>query len=162
MGAVAGMNVAENMVLGAQRAFSRYAGLTMDWLQIHNTAKNLLTTTFVATAPKLGVKVEHLSGGNLQRVVIARELGRQPKVLLAYYPARGLDISNAEAMRRLLLQHRERGAAILLISEDLDELFSLSDHLVVMYHGRIVGAFEPHTIDAHTVGHLMTGGQVSI
>lgn len=161
MGAVAGMNVAENMVLGAQRAFSRYAGLTMDWLQIQHTAENLLNTTFVATAPRLGVKVEHLSGGNLQRVVIARELGRQPTVLLAYYPARGLDISNAEAMRRLLLQHRERGAAILLVSEDLDELFSLSDRLIVMYHGRIVGTFDPHTIDSHAVGHLMTGGQVS-
>ena len=102
--------------------------------------------------------METLSGGNLQRVVIARELGRQPKVVLAYYPARGLDVSNTEAMRNLLLRYRSEGVAILLISEDLDELFALSDRLAVMYHGRVVGVARPHDTDADRIGHLMTGG----
>ena len=103
--------------------------------------------------------VETLSGGNLQRVVIARETGRQPKLLIAYYPARGLDVSNAEAMRRLLLQYRQQGVGILLVSEDMQELFSLSDRLAVMYHGRIVGLTRPDETDAYQVGRLMTGGK---
>ena len=80
-------------------------------------------------------------------------------MLLAYYPARGLDVSNAEAMRKLLLAYRSQGVAILLVSEDMDELFALSDRLVVMYHGRIVGTFRPQDTNADAVGHLMTGGE---
>ncbi len=158
MGAIPGMSVAENMILGGQSQVSRYGGLTLDWDQVYRNSQRLLNTTFVASAPGLERLIQTLSGGNLQRVVIARELGRQPKLLLAYYPARGLDISNAEAMRRLLLRYREEGAGILLVSEDLDELFALSDRLLVMYHGKVVGAFQPHETDMQTVGHLMTGG----
>ena len=101
--------------------------------------------------------VETLSGGNLQRVVIAREVGRQPRLLIAYYPARGLDVSNAEAMRRLLLRYREEGVGILLISEDMPELFALSDRMAVMYHGRIVGNFRPHETDAYAGGTIDDG-----
>jgi ABC-type uncharacterized transport system YnjBCD ATPase subunit len=71
----------------------------MQWPQARSDAEQHLNTTFVTTAPRLDWQAENLSGGNLQRVVIARELSRNPKVLLAYYPARGLDVSNAEAMR---------------------------------------------------------------
>lgn len=158
MGAIRGMTVAENMLLGEQRRYSRYGGLAMAWAQGEQAADQLLNHTFTTAAPRLAVPVENLSGGNLQRVIIARELGRHPKLLLAYYPARGLDVANAEAMRQLLLQHRDRGAAILLVSEDMDELFALSDRLLVMYHGQIVGSFANHEFDAHSVGRLMTGG----
>jgi simple sugar transport system ATP-binding protein len=158
MGAIRGMSVAENMLLGEQQRYSRYGGLSMAWAQGEVAADRLLNTTFTTTAPRLTALVENLSGGNLQRVIVARELGRQPKLLLAYYPARGLDIANAEAMRQLLLHHRDQGAAIVLVSEDMDELFTLSDRLLVMYQGQIVGGFVNHEFDAHTVGHLMTGG----
>ena len=157
MGAIPGMTVAENMVLGDQQKYARAGGLRMDWDAATTNAETYLNKTFVTTAPRLGVNVETLSGGNLQRVVIARELGRQPKVLLAYYPARGLDVSNTEAMRNLLLAYRSQGVAILLVSEDMDELFALSDRLAVMYHGRIAGIFRPHATDAGHIGHLMTG-----
>ena len=157
MGAIPGMTVAENMVLGDQQKYARAGGLRMDWDAATTNAETYLNKTFVTTAPRLGVNVETLSGGNLQRVVIARELGRQPKVLLAYYPARGLDVSNTEAMRNLLLAYRSQGVAILLVSEDMDELFALSDRLAVMYHGRIAGVFRPHATDAGHIGHLMTG-----
>lgn len=90
---------------------------------------------------------------------MAREVGRQPKVLLAYYPARGLDVANAEAMRQLLVRCKKEGAAVLLFSEDMEELFSLSDRLLVLYHGQIVGHLGRSEFDAHRVGHLMTGGQ---
>jgi simple sugar transport system ATP-binding protein len=147
------------MILGEQAHYAKRGGLTMQWPQARSDAEQHLNTTFVTTAPRLDWQAENLSGGNLQRVVIARELSRNPKVLLAYYPARGLDVSNAEAMRKLLLSYRSQGMAILLISEDMDELFALSDRLVVMYHGRIVGAFRPQETNADVVGHLMTGGE---
>ena len=159
MGAIPGMTVLENMILGEQAHYAKRGGLTMQWPQARSDAEQHLNTTFVTTAPRLDWQAENLSGGNLQRVVIARELSRNPKVLLAYYPARGLDVSNAEAMRKLLLSYRSQGMAILLISEDMDELFALSDRLVVMYHGRIVGAFRPQETNADVVGHLMTGGE---
>jgi simple sugar transport system ATP-binding protein len=158
MGAIPGMTVLENMVLGEQKRYAAGGGVRMQWPQARRNAEQHLNTTFVTAAPRLDWQAQNLSGGNLQRVVIARELSRNPTALLAYYPARGLDVSNAEAMRRLLLTCRSHGVAILLISEDMDELFALSDRLVVMYHGRIVGEFRPHETDADTIGHLMTGG----
>jgi simple sugar transport system ATP-binding protein len=159
MGAIPGMTVVENMVLGEQAKYVRNGGLSLDWPAARADAERFLNTTFVTTPPRLDWRVENLSGGNLQRVVIARELSRHPKVLLAYYPARGLDVSNAEAMRKLLLYYRSQGVGILLVSEDMDELFSLSDRIVVMYHGRIAGTFRPQETNAEMVGHLMTGGE---
>jgi simple sugar transport system ATP-binding protein len=160
MGAIPGMRVYENMILGEQRRYADQGGLSMNWKRVRDTAMNLLNTTFISSPPSLDVSVETLSGGNLQRVIIAREVGRQPKLLIAYYVARGLDISNAEAARRLLLKQREAGMGILLISEDLDELFALSDRLVVMHHGHIVGNFRPQETTAYDVGVLMTGGNL--
>lgn len=159
LGAVPGMTVVANMILGEQDKYARRGGLAIDWPRANQRCGDLLNTTFITTPPGLDRLVEQLSGGNMQRVVIAREVGREPRLLLAYYPARGLDLANAEAMRQLLLQERAKGVGILLISEDLHELFALSDRLVVMYHGRIVGDYLPHDTDAYTVGHLMTGGE---
>ncbi len=159
MGAIRGMTVAENMILGEQAQHTRFGGLVMNWAEVQQTAAQALGNVFAAKAPRLEVPVETLSGGNLQRVVVAREVARKPKVLLAYYPARGLDVANAEAMRQLLLRCRQEGAAVLLFSEDMDELFTLSDRLLVLYHGQIVGRLQPHEYDAHRVGHLMTGGE---
>jgi simple sugar transport system ATP-binding protein len=158
MGAIPSMTVLENMVLGDQAEYAAGGGIKLQWPAARRAAEQHLNTTFVTAAPRLDWQAQNLSGGNLQRVVIAREVSRDPKVLLAYYPARGLDVSNAEAMRHLLLTCRGRGVAVLLVSEDLDELFALSDRLVVMYHGRIVGEFRPQDTDADTIGHLMTGG----
>jgi simple sugar transport system ATP-binding protein len=161
MGAIPGMRVYENMILGEQGHYAEQGGLAMNWPLVRDKASQFLNTTFISSAPSLDVMVETLSGGNLQRVIIAREIGRQPKLLIAYYIARGLDISNAEAARRLLLKHRAHGMGILLISEDLDELFALSDRLVVMYHGQVVGTFRPQETTAHEVGILMTGGEIA-
>ncbi|MBX3015521.1 MAG: ABC transporter ATP-binding protein [Caldilineaceae bacterium] len=159
MGAIRGMTVAENMILGEQRNYSWLGGLIMNWGKVRAAAAEGLSQVFAAKAPRLEVLVETLSGGNLQRVVIAREVGRQPQILLAYYPARGLDIANAEAMRQLLLRCQGEGAGVLLFSEDMEELFTLSDRLIVLYQGQIVGHLRRDEFDAHRVGHLMTGGQ---
>ena len=158
MGAIRGMDVAENMVLGEQGRYSYLGGMVMNWGKVRTAAADALNTVFATRPPRLEVPVETLSGGNLQRVVVAREVGRQPKLLLAYYPARGLDVANAEAMRQLLLRCRGEGAGVLLFSEDMEELFALSDRLVVLYHGKLVGELERSAFDAQRVGHLMTGG----
>lgn len=158
MGAIRGMDVAENMVLGEQARYSSLGGMVMNWGKVRTAAADALNTVFAARPPRLEVPVETLSGGNLQRMVVAREVGRQPKLLLAYYPARGLDVANAEAMRQLLLRCRGEGAGVLLFSEDMEELFALSDRLVVLYHGKLVGELERSAFDAQRVGHLMTGG----
>lgn len=159
MGTIRGMTVAENMILGEQQNYSRVGGLVMNWPSVRAAAEQSLGHVFAAKAPRLDVLVETLSGGNLQRVVIAREVGRQPQILLAYYPARGLDIANAEAMRQLLLRCQREEAGVLLFSEDMEELFTLSNRLIVLYQGQIVGHLRRDEFDAHRVGHLMTGGQ---
>jgi simple sugar transport system ATP-binding protein len=98
-----------------------------------------------------------LSGGNLQKVLLARELSADPAVLVAAQPTRGLDVGAAEAARALLLEQRAAGRAILLISEDLDELLELADRVAVIYEGRIMGVFASHAADEERLGLLMAG-----
>ncbi|MFN0147319.1 MAG: heme ABC transporter ATP-binding protein, partial [Dehalococcoidia bacterium] len=109
--------------------------------------------------PALTRTLETLSGGNVQRVVIVRELQSHCRFLLAYYPSRGLDVASSRAVQRMLVDLRESGAAILLVSEDFDELQALSDEVVVLYHGEIAGSFGRDEIEPMTVGRLMTGGR---
>jgi len=106
-------------------------------------------------APSVDTPARLLSGGNLQRLILAREISAQPKLLVAVQPTRGLDVGAIEGVQRLLLAQREAGAAILLISEELDELFSLSDRVAVIYEGEIVGELVEE--DRETVGLMMTG-----
>jgi ABC-type uncharacterized transport system ATPase subunit len=98
-----------------------------------------------------------LSGGNQQKVIIAREVGRDPRVLLAAQPTRGLDVGAIEFVHRRLVTERDEGRAILLVSLELDEILSLSDRILVIYEGRIVGEFPP-TATEEELGFAMTGG----
>jgi simple sugar transport system ATP-binding protein len=159
MGAVGGLTVQENLALGA--AFSKD---TKGWQAINWKAASAradwFTERFELKMPRFGVAIEALSGGNVQRVVFARELSSKPKVILAYYPSRGLDIGATETIRKALLACRDEGAAILLVSEDLEELFALSDRIMVMYHGQNAGECRPEDgIEGSQVGFLMTDGK---
>ena len=98
-----------------------------------------------------------LSGGNQQKVVLAREIDRNPKVLIAGQPTRGLDVGAIEFVHRRLIAERDEGRAILLVSLELDEILSLSDRILVIYEGRIVGEFPP-TVSEEELGIAMTGG----
>ncbi len=98
-----------------------------------------------------------LSGGNLQKVILAREISKRPRVLVAAYPTRGLDIGATEAVRKILLAERNEGAAILLISEELDEIFSISDRIAVLYEGRIMGEFASADANREAIGLMMAG-----
>jgi simple sugar transport system ATP-binding protein len=111
------------------------------------------------TLPALDRILETLSGGNVQRVVIARELRSHCRFLIAYYPSRGLDVASARSVQKALVELRDSGAAILLISEDFDELEALSDEVVVLYHGEIAGHFGRGSIEPMAIGRLMTGGR---
>jgi ABC-type uncharacterized transport system ATPase subunit len=93
-------------------------------------------------------------------MVILREMTHAPRLIIASYLTRGLDVRSAIAARHALVQARESGVGIMLISEDLDELFTLSDRLIVLYNGKIVGEFKPEETDVYGVGHLMTGREV--
>jgi simple sugar transport system ATP-binding protein len=157
MASVPFMTVLENMALTQTWRYARRAGFSMDWVSVkadmQETAQRLeFPTNFYAIA-------KSLSGGNLQRMVILRELTHNPRLVIASYLTRGLDVQSTIAARQALVHARESGAGVLLISEDLDELFTLSDRLLVMYGGRIAGEFKPSETDIYEVGHLMTGSK---
>jgi simple sugar transport system ATP-binding protein len=103
-------------------------------------------------------KLSELSGGNIQRVLLTLALGEPAKVLVVSYPTRGLDVRTTEMTRSLLLTARSAGTAVVLISEDLDELMALSDRIAVLAHGSIAGELSGTSADRSTIGHLMTGG----
>jgi simple sugar transport system ATP-binding protein len=155
MAAVPGMSVRENLALGTGRRYAR--GVTVDWLGLESAMAGSFRR-FGFPVPGLHAPIRSLSGGNLQRAVLARELAHDPRLIIALYPTRGLDVMSAVAVRKLLGAVRDSGTSgVLLISEDLEELFEMSDRLIVMYGGAIAGEFGRGQWNADVVGHLMTG-----
>ena len=100
----------------------------------------------------------NLSGGNQQKVIVAREFDQDPKCLVAAQPTRGIDVGSIEFIHERLLQARDEGKAVLLISADLEEILSISDRIVVIYEGKIVGIMDPQEADEEILGLMMTGG----
>jgi len=122
---------------------------------------NKLKQAYDIIVPTVETPVRLLSGGNLQRVILAREISGEPALMVAMQPTRGLDVGAIEGVHRLLLAQREAGAAILLVSEELEELISLSDRLYVIYEGRITGevavnADGTSSENIETIGLMMT------
>jgi general nucleoside transport system ATP-binding protein len=112
--------------------------------------------------PRLpALRSANFSGGNQQKLVLARELAGDPKVLLVGQPTRGVDIGAIEFIHRELLKARNRGAAVLVVSVELDEILSLADRIVVMFAGRIVGEMTGQHADERTLGLMMTGVQAA-
>jgi len=157
MGAVGGLTVRENMILGAHRPYWTAGGWIPDPGKLKAAVGAALMTAFVQAPPELDTLAGDLSGGNLHRVLIARELGRNPALLISYYLTRGLDLSNARAARELVLSHAARGMGVLFVSEDLDELFALSDRILVLHAGQSRGCFRPTEVTPRDIGLLMTG-----
>ena len=119
-------------------------------------ARNL-KQTYDILAPSVQTLARKLSGGNLQKVILAREITTNPKVIIAVQPTRGLDVGAVEAVQQHLLHQRMAGTAILLISEELEELMSLSDRIAVIYDGEIMGIVEAGKADINEIGLMMTG-----
>jgi simple sugar transport system ATP-binding protein len=158
MAAVAGLTVEENMALSNTRRYARQGGLSMDWKLVRDDIRQSLRVLGFEI-PSLNKPVGALSGGNLQRIILAQEMARNPNLILAFYPTRGLDVQSAVSVRELFRRSRNAGAGVLLISEDLEELFTLSDRLVVLFRGQIAGTGTPHDFTMNGVGYLMTGSQ---
>jgi ABC-type uncharacterized transport system ATPase subunit len=152
------MTVLQNMAITRTRKYARMGGLSMDWqavlMDVDRSSQKL------GFSYPLYILARSLSGGNLQRMVVARELIDEPRLIIASYLTRGLDVQSAIAARQALVQARDNGAGVLLISEDLEELFALSDWLIVLYAGKIVGTFRPEDTNVYEIGHLMTGSEV--
>ncbi|HWR66473.1 MAG TPA: hypothetical protein VN364_10165, partial [Bellilinea sp.] len=159
MATVPFMSVLENMAITRTADYSRHGGLKMDWQLVREDTRLSLEKfgfTFSYYVP-----AKSLSGGNLQRLIIAREMMKDSRLIVASYLTRGLDVQSTLVARQELMKSRNEGAGVLLISEDLEELFSLSDRLVVLNEGRIVGEFKPSETDYYQIGYLMTGTQES-
>jgi simple sugar transport system ATP-binding protein len=120
---------------------------------------NALVARFNVKTPGLDTPLKNLSGGNIQKLILARELARQPRVLIAAQPTRGVDIGATEYIHQQLLAQREAGTAILLISEDLDEIMALSDRIAVIYEGRIMAILPRGQATPAELGLLMAGVQ---
>ena len=155
-GVVGEFTVAENLILVAhdRAPFSRRGMLRLG--VIAERCRDLVER-FAVKTPSLETTTSNLSGGNIQKLILARELSGQPKVLVAAQPTRGVDIGAAEYIHRRLIGERSSGNAILVISEDLDEVLALSDRVAVMFEGRIVSVMDVAEASIEQIGLLMAG-----
>ena len=149
-------SIAENMILGRQWEAPFRSGPFLSGSAMEKFAQQSIREFDIATdSPDQVVHV--LSGGNLQKVILARELAADPRCVLASQPTRGLDVGAIEYVHSRLLALRKNGAGILLISEDLDEIFNLADRIAVMYKGQVMGIFDAQEITREEIGLLMAG-----
>jgi ABC-type uncharacterized transport system ATPase subunit len=155
-GLILEMNLEENVLLGKHREKEFLNGILISWSKVRNLAKSLVEK-FNIVVPTHRSIVKSLSGGNQQKVVVSRELSRDPVFVLACQPTRGLDVASTEYMRNLLLEMRLKGKAILLISADLDEIIQLSDRIAVMYEGKIMDVIPSELVSREKIGLLMGG-----
>jgi simple sugar transport system ATP-binding protein len=159
VGSAPNLSLAENLILKSYRQPPIGQGWSINLSLVRSQAQQLIQQFDVKT-PSIDTPTRLLSGGNLQKLILAREISRQPKVVIAVYPARGLDVGAIEAVHQMLIDERSRGAGILLISEDLDELLSLADRIVVMFGGQIMGEVPPEDERIDEIGLMMAGTKV--
>ncbi len=156
-GVIKDFTVAENLVLqDHDHEKFTWGGIFMNFRKIKEACQEAIKAYEIKT-PSSDTLIKNLSGGNIQKLVLARELARDPRVLIAAQPTRGVDIGASEYIHQRLLEERDKGTAIILISEDLDEIRALSDRIIVMFEGRIVGEVENQDVDIEQLGMLMTG-----
>ena len=157
VGSSPNLSIVDNLIMKNYRREPIATG----WL-MNDTASRAMATRLIAayavSSPSIDTPVRILSGGNLQRVILAREIDAAPTLLVAVQPTRGLDVGAIEGIHQTLLELRERGTAILLISEELEELLALADRIAVMYEGQVAASVDPRTADIHEIGLYMTGG----
>jgi simple sugar transport system ATP-binding protein len=166
-GLVLDYTVAQNMILGLHHRLpfikrlglgKKFLGLdVMNTAEINSTAERLIQE-FDVRPPDRDNLAGNLSGGNQQKIVVAREFNHNPKFLLAAQPTRGVDVGSIEFIHRRLVQARDAGKAVLLISADLEEILSISDRIAVIYEGKIVGILNPEDATEERLGLMMTGG----
>ena len=154
-GLVSDFSVEENLVLDVYDRPPFASGVALNLDAIGANAKTLVNEYDVRT-PSPHQRVGALSGGNQQKVIIAREMSRDLRLLLASQPTRGLDVGSIEFVHRRIVEERDRGVAVLIVSSELDEIYALADRIAVMYEGKIV-AFRPPSVPVGELGMLMAG-----
>ncbi|HUV08575.1 MAG TPA: ABC transporter ATP-binding protein [Spirochaetia bacterium] len=157
-GLILAMKVSENCVIGEhdREPFSR--GINLNLKRIEEYSRELVEKFDIRT-PSVNIPVSNLSGGNQQKVILAREFSRNPEFLLISQPTRGLDVGAIEYIHSQILKMRDRDVGILLISLELEEIFALADRILVLYEGEIVREFKAEDTDEREVGFYMTGGK---
>jgi simple sugar transport system ATP-binding protein len=158
VGSVTELSIADNTILGSQR--SRVRGPFLDRSKIREYAQTLVRR-FGVRAASIDTPARKLSGGNLQKVILGREIMQQSAAMIVEQPTRGLDVGAIESVWSELLRERERGTAILLISVELEELLNLADRIAVMYEGRIVGIVNAVDADIDKLGMMMAGAMLT-
>jgi simple sugar transport system ATP-binding protein len=156
VGSSPGLSLADNLIMKSYRESPVSTGWVLNRPVIRQQALELKASYDIA-APSVDVQVRLLSGGNLQKAILAREMSAGPKVIVAVQPTRGLDVGAIEAVHQVLLKECEQGTAILLISEELDELMTLSDRIIAIYEGRNMGELTPEEATLTEIGLMMAG-----
>jgi len=150
------LSVAENLIMKAYGGAELSAGPFIHRGRVLDWSRRLVDKFRIKT-PSLDTPVSSLSGGNAQRVLLARETAARPKLIVAAHPTRGLDVAATDHIHDILREQRQAGAAVLLISGDLEEILALSDRIAVLYEGEILGVFPCAGADTELIG-LMMGG----
>lgn len=156
VGLAPNLSVSDNLVMKAYRKPPIVQGSIVKKKSMIQFVENLIQTFQIKT-PHSETPTRLLSGGNQQRLILAREITASQGMLIAVYPSRGLDVGATETVRRTLLEQRDKGSAILLISEDLDEIRQLSDRIMIMYEGTIMDIVYPETTSLEVIGLMMAG-----
>ena len=156
MGMIKSMNIEENLILMCydRQPFSKNGMLSWKCIDDHC---EVLCKTYNVKTPSIKEMAGNLSGGNQQKFVVGRELDREPDLLIAVHPSRGLDIGATKYIQSRIVEERDKGTAVLLVSTELDELLELSDRILVMYGGRVMGIVEQRTATREQLGKLMAG-----
>ncbi|HVB42328.1 MAG TPA: ABC transporter ATP-binding protein [Streptosporangiaceae bacterium] len=157
-GLVGEFSVEENLVLDVYDRPPYASGIAMNRTAIHDSAVRQVADFDVRTTSVM-TAASTLSGGNQQKVIVAREMGRKVSLLLASQPTRGLDVGSIEFVHKRIIEQRDNGAAVVIVSSAIEEIYALSDRIAVMYEGRIVGFCPPDTPE-HELGLMMAGGRV--
>ncbi|MCS7098619.1 MAG: ABC transporter ATP-binding protein [Candidatus Methanomethyliaceae archaeon] len=155
-GVIPNLSVAENLILKSFDSPPYSRSMIMNRNIIESFAQNLINIFGIVT-PNSQIAVRNLSGGNIQKLIVARELSNHANVLIAENPSAGLDVRSTETLHQMLSDLRSKGIGILLISADLDEILKLSDRVLIMFNGRIVGELDRNNIDMNKVAKLMLG-----
>ena len=158
-GMIGEFDIAENMVLDSYYEPRYSSGLSLRWKDVHGVCvKNVID--FDVRTPSIYSLADHLSGGNQQKLVVARELSRAVKFVVMSQPTRGLDVGSIEYIHKRIIEARDTGVGVLVVSTELDEILSLSDRILVMFRGRIAGTFDPGA-SVSDIGLAMAGATVA-
>jgi simple sugar transport system ATP-binding protein len=155
-GCVPGFSIAENLVLNTYYRAPFAEGIRLDVDVIDRSAADLVASFDVRT-PSIYTDIGDLSGGNQQKVIVAREFSRPVRLLVAAQPTRGLDVGSIEYIHNRIVAKRDEGVAVLIVSTELDEVLALADRIAVMYQGRIVDIVDPQQATPQLLGLLMGG-----